>query len=343
MSRERTGAKVTLEHSNRTYLGMEAAGGKASEIAAKRVNRTQLLTSLSETKTRRVVCGTKRIAVLVMIAIARPLLSLSQHSSGSSEGSGKNPYIVVIASDAQYEPCAVKLLADIREHWGGGVVWVTDKSYSPSPYILQLYGVANIHARAYDKGLGRLLVPQKWRGGTSAYNRFSIFLDVFFRQFEAAIYLDVDGRLHGSLMPIFDALDRSNATLLMRDNGIGFGKGSIMQEYTFPPPNMRDSNVSGATCFFAVNLTKLPKVDDMEDAFYHAANVLMNTTNYADQGVLNYIFRHSFSAMAPCSPVKVVHPDNDEVKTGWYSRHCHNTVEIYQHDFKKACLHTLTA
>jgi len=204
-----------------------------------------------------------------------------------------------------------------------------------------MYDVVNVHARSYDKGVGKTLIPnQLWRGGTSAYNRFALFIGDFFREFEAAIYLDVDGTVNGNIIPIFDALLRSNETLLMRDNGIGINKGSIMQEYKSPPPNMRDTNVSGASCFFAVNLTKLPKVAEMEDIFYDAANVLMNNTKYADQGVLNYIFRRDFSVMAPCTPVKVVHPDNDEVKKGWYFEHCRSANSIYNHDFSKACLYT---
>lgn len=241
-------------------------------------------------------------------------------------------FCVVLASDSKYMPCALKLIKSLRTL---GQFNETLAFIISSKTELEVEHVASLIE------LGVILRPVvAWsnhthRGSTAAYHRMNIFTDVYFRQFDAVLYLDADGFVLHDIRPIFQALLKSNSTLLMRDNGIGMGKHDLFKnEFSGVVPGVRNTLSPGASTVMAVNMKKLPPAKTLDIGLKNVLDAHAKHFKYADQGLINAFFRDEYQIMWPCvGSTKIISPDS-EVEQNW-----HGGCEcIYAHDHLKKCL-----
>jgi len=157
----------------------------------------------------------------------------------------------------------------------------------------------------------RDLQPNKFR-------KMDVFLNPIFRNYDRLIFLDADGIIGNSLEPLVKVRMPSDVTILLRQNDQSFGKNKLWEnEYntlslTFSQgwrfgQAFPDRTKSGATCFFIVNVKKLPSPGQL---MLQSLDILCNyraAFKYNDQSIINLLFYHNISLIPWCVWDEVIH------------------------------------
>jgi len=137
-----------------------------------------------------------------------------------------------------------------------------------------------------------------------------------------------------------DTLDTPpHIRIVMRDNGWGIGKQDLHKnEYNGVVP-VKNTRSPGATCLMIISVKSLDSRDAMASTMHNLLTKFHRAFKYADQGLINMVFRNSYMVLWPCTKeLRLVSPDNPQVKRGWASALCNDSELIAYHDYTKKCL-----
>ncbi|KAI0566277.1 Nucleotide-diphospho-sugar transferase [Gracilaria domingensis] len=159
----------------------------------------------------------------------------------------------------------------------------------------------------------RHLEPNKFR-------KMEVFLNPVFRTYERLIFLDADGLLT-SLEPMLRVMFPDNVTILMRQNDRSFNKKSlhgneINRKYLDANQTRQldnrypDRAKTGATCFFIVDVEKLPSPVEIFSRSIEIICTFRPGFRLNDQTLLNLLFYNELSLFPHCSWDEIVAMDD---------------------------------
>lgn len=285
----------------------------------------------------------------VRVSLPVTRFQLTNRSCGSKQDVFKS-MAVVLASDNAYMPCTFKLVLSIVNagKWNGDIILLVAREFVMTGKIEEFMATFCVDVRRVDTWVTNILLRGTLNPNGSKWLRMHMFTDSFFRKYETLLYMDVDGIVQHDILGVFGIADTN--TVVMRDNGMGISKGTLLKDELFPVkfghlPNqggiaMSDTAHPGASNFLLVNMKKIAPPSEISAELYDLVARYGIFFRYADQSLINLYFRREYSVMAPCiQDIRIVHPDNSrDVSVDWYRKACLSTELIYVHDHAKICM-----
>lgn len=285
------------------------------------------------------------LAPVILAALLVILLSALQHmllfqrkirvrsmEGHHTQSPTPRPALVTLA-DPSFQYCAVELLASARSlKWTHPLFLLAIDFHHFHPDVLrklQILGVFVVETNSiFDEWLTKS-VDKKFLYRQLDFRKFrkmELFLNPIFRSFERLIYIDADGQLSSGLEPLLHIQFPSNVTLLMRQNDRSMGKatlwgnemdaGALTKEQlsTFSK-GYPDRSKSGASCWFLVDVKKLPPPDAIFSKSLDVICTYRAAFKLNDQTLLNLLFYDSLSLFPWCVwDVVPIIEDSDELK-----------------------------
>lgn len=254
-------------------------------------------------------------ALILWAALSLLILNVWWFESSSKHG--KNRMALVTMADDKYMRCAHRLVEAARFYgWKQDIVVLTiNATYSTRMAHLSLLNVKFVETQGVlEPWVGdsqrnrtgfRTLEPQKFR-------KMEIFINPFFRRYERIVYMDADGIIHGSMKAIEKAVFPKNKSILLRDNGVGMKKGSFYdgeievgalaaQDIKAFMKKYPDRRVSGATCWFMVDMRAIEPADEIIRKASYLLCKYQSAFKFNDQTLMNLLFYHESVTFAWCS------------------------------------------
>ena len=240
---------------------------------------------------------------------------------------------VVLASNTYFLKCAHKLLGNIRTI---GQYDQTLVLIMPTGTILKEADRIQLSELGVEVHFSNVWSDIQFHGSSAPWLRMYIFTDEYFRAFDVVLYMDSDGYVQHDLKPLFEM--PSATTIVMRDNGIGINKNDLYSnEYSGMVP-VQNTVSPGASTLFAVNMSRLENTTYLNDKLKRVLHRYRRFFKFADQSLINTVFRNEFQVIWPCTDkITVVSPDS-VVSRGWARNLCAERDLIYVHDWQKKCL-----
>lgn len=181
----------------------------------------------------------------------------------------RTPAVVIFNGAAPYSHCTEQLVVTLRDHWNGSIV-VSEFAPMDTEMRQRLMSRLGVTVRVQPLVLQGIPSAHIW------YQKLSLFLDPFYRQFESFMYLDADGTVHGKLDHYFGAAKRivGNSFVAFGDNGSIQGKHdyyyAALETYN-PPEEFKhrypNRKMSGGANFMLVVPRNMPPVETLERRF----------------------------------------------------------------------------
>lgn len=293
---------------------------------------------------------TKQSDAFEMVKKSTPVDSVGAWKGCGSKQDAFESMAVVLVSDNKYMPCTLSLVSSIVKvgRWKGHIILLSGMEFVMTNKTEQILADFCVEVRRVAKWYTKKLPRATPNPNGSKWLRMHVFTDPFFRKYEKLLYMDTDGIVKHDIRGLFAIADTS--TLIMRDNGMGMKKGTLLKSEMFSVkfeqiPNqgqimMSDTPHPGASAFFVLDVTKLPPPAEISQHLYDILATYGGFFKYNDQTLINLYFRRQYSVMAPCfQNIQIVHPDNSmHVKAAWFIEACPISEQIYVHDYKKTCM-----
>lgn len=146
----------------------------------------------------------------------------------------------------------------------------------------------------------------------SKFRKMELFLSPVLRVYERLVFIDADGVIAASLKPLLHVMFPPNVSILMRQNDISLGKGSLwsnelaVQMYTdeqmqrlakrFP-----NRVLTGGSCWFIVDMRRLPSPARIMDRSLQLLCEFRAGFRLNDQTLISLLFYDSIALFPWCA------------------------------------------
>ena len=251
----------------------------------------------------------------------------------------KNKNAIVVASDAHMIPCALTSLKGLKDngHFDGPVYLLAPSTANFDTIVIDSLTSMNVSVIKMP-----MWTKYTYHGSSMAYQRLHIFTSIFFRRFDVVVYFDADSVVQANVSPLF-TLVRPHIQVIMRDNGIGIGKGALCANEFRSAVPVDDTPSPGSSCFMIINMRALPPPSVLHHTFQKTLDMYHKAFKFADQSLLNLVFRKGYMVIWPCvHDMRVIGPDESIPPTrGWAYNICKQSDLIIYHDWKKNCMQSM--
>ena len=162
-----------------------------------------------------------------------------------------------------------------------------------------------------------------------------MFTDPRFLSYSNLLYLDADGLVSAPIIPAFKALRHSNLAIIMRENGVSFGKDWLWQNELKTPLLAGVPNVPnpGASCLMLIATDRLEALHLLQHRLDNLICSQARNIKYADQSVILLAFHNEYGVSNFCGkePMLVYEPQRKSIPV----QNC--SAKVYAHDYRKQC------
>lgn len=231
-------------------------------------------------------CIAFQVGILALVLVALHYVLMFQHEvevdardreeiGERPEGAGSGRAVLVTLADMQFQRCARNVLRSARKFgWNLPMILLATDYEAFDKGIVEEFedlGVMIVHTQAtldgwLRKGVENLDVYREME--IRKFRKMEVFLNPIFRTYERIVFIDADGIIDGSLEPLIRVGFPENVTVLMRQNGVSFGKGGLWgNEIAVEVLTDRQMRLlaerypnrvkTGASCWFVLNVRRL--------------------------------------------------------------------------------------